>query len=205
MKRLFLISILSLLILMLVACGGGGGVVHDPQIPVQDAGSSNSPGGSDSTGSQTSDSAQQGDSANNDNAQTPPAFSFKIGDVIIDLDENINDIIRIAGEPIADFEMPSCAFDGMDRVFRYPGADLYTYPMGDDDFVYTIVFFDHTARTAEGNIHLGSSLQAVLDAYGDDYEYETGMFSFIRGLTVLEFMTSDDTVIGISYRLILDI
>ena len=141
-----------------------------------------------------------------DEPQAPEGFFFKIGDAVVELNENITYVINAVGEPIVPpLELPSCAFDGMDIVFRYPGVDLYTYPVGDDDFVYNIAFFDDTVRTAEGGIRLGSSLQDVLDVYGDDYELDSGMYTFTRGLTVLEFLVSDDTVIGITYRFLVEI
>jgi len=140
-----------------------------------------------------------------DEPQAPEVFFFKIGDTVVDLNKDIQHIIEQVGEPLGVLELPSCAFDGMDRVFRYPGTDLYTYPVGDDDFVYNISFFDDSVRTAEGGIRLGSGLQSVLDAYGDDYELDSGMYTFTRGLTVLEFLVADDTVIGITYRYLVEI
>ena len=140
-----------------------------------------------------------------DEPQAPAEFFFKIGDVIIELDQNIDYVLSRVGEPIGILELPSCAFEGMDRVFRYSGADLYTYPVGDDDFLYTITFFHSEVQTAEGGIRLGSSLQDVLDAYGDDYELDSGMYTFTRGMTVLEFLIDDDIVIGITYRYLVNV
>jgi len=148
---------------------------------------------------------QPGDSDIADEPLASQVFFFKIGDTVVELNENITYVINGAGEPIGELELPSCAFDGMDRVFRYPGADLYTYPAGDNDFVYNIAFFDDSVRTAEGGIRLGSNLQAVFDAYGDDFELDSGMYTFTRGLTVLEFLVDGDTVIGITYRFLVEI
>jgi hypothetical protein len=117
------------------------------------------------------------------------------------MDENIADVIERIGEPLGEFEAPSCAFDGIDRIFSYPGIQIYTYPAGETDHIHTIGFFDDSVRTSEGGVRLGSTVQAVLDAYGDNYSYETGMYKFSRGLTSLEFLTEDDFVIGITYRL----
>ena len=134
--------------------------------------------------------------------EEPPAardFFFKIGDVEIELNQNVENVIGRLGEPMGILELPSCAFEGNDRVFRYPGADLYTYPVGDDDYVYTIVFYDDSIRTAEGGIRLGSDIQAVFDVYGDDYKFDSGMYTFTRGLTTLEFFVEGSTVMGITY------
>jgi len=207
MKKAYCLFILIIFAaLALTACAESDATVPVPPLPPpeiqfvpEDKSDSNEPP------SPTSNENSAPDEVITDEPQAPPVFFFKIGDTIVDLNENITYVIAGAGEPIGVLELPSCAFDGMDRVFRYPGADLYTYPVGGDDFVYNIAFFDSTARTAEGGIRLGLSLQDVLDAYGDDYELDSGMYTFTRGLTVLEFLIDDDTVIGITYRFLLDV
>jgi len=201
MKKLVFIIISVFLLGLLAACGAPSSGTPLPPPEVQWGPESPAP---DDT-AQTNIITQPDDTTEPDEPQTPPVFFFKIGDTVVDLNENVAYIIASAGEPIGELELPSCAFDGMDRVFRYPGADLYTYPVGDNDFVYNIAFFDDTVRTAEGAIRLGSSLQAVLDAYGDDYELDSGMYTFTRGLTVLEFLVDGDTVIGITYRFLVEI
>jgi len=136
----------------------------------------------------------------------PPAvFSFKMGDIFIEMDEDISKIITGLGEPLGILEAPSCAFDGTDRIFSYPGIQIYTYPKNGADHIHTIGFFDDSVVTAEGKIRLGSNIQSVFDAYGNDYRYETGMYTFTRGKTVLEFLVSDDIIIGITYRYLLDL
>jgi len=159
------------------------------------------------------DNGQKPDTSNEN---TPPAingtpgnpsvFSFKMGEVNIEMDEDISKIIGKLGEPLGILEQPSCAFDGIDRVFSYPGLQIYTYPKGDADHIHTIGFFDDSVFTTEGKIHLGSDIQAAIDAYGNDYKYETGMYTYTRGLTFLEFLVDDnDIIIGITYRLFLDL
>ena len=205
-KTYYLIILVFIAALALAACGGSDATIPEQPLPppeIQFVPEDNSDSIEPPPPIRDEDNTPEETIA--DEPETPPVFFFKIGDTIVDLNENIKYIIAGAGEPIGVLELPSCAFDGMDRVFRYPGADLYTYPIGDDDFVYNIAFFDSTVRTAEGGIRLGLSLQDVLDAYGDDYELESGMYTFTRGLTVLEFLVDDDTVIGITYRFLVDI
>jgi len=196
MKKSFLILVIILFMLTLAACGDGdvpegrpaenGPVVNTPDVEGE-------PGNDDPDPPVSNDPMIQ------------DAFFFKMGDVIIHMDENINDVISSVGEPLGKFEDVSCAFDGMDIIFSYPGIQIYTYPAGDSNFIHTIGFFDDTVRTAEGGIRLGSNIQAVFDQYGDDYSYETGMYRFTRGLTVLEFLVDDNIVMGITYRLLLDL
>ena len=202
MIKIALVLIMTLFVFALVACGGGASEQPLPPPEVQWV-PENTPAPAEPP--VTTEVSTPDDEETTGEPQLPPVFFFKIGDAVVDLNENITYIISRAGEPIGELELPSCAFDGMDRVFRYPGTDLYTYPVGDNDFVYNIAFFDDTVRTAEGGIRLGSSLQAVFDAYGNDYEFDSGMYTFTRGLTVLEFLVADDTVIGITYRYLVEI
>jgi len=197
MKRFYLILFLLIATLAIVACGSDDGPDETPvrqQPSVEDPGNSPEPA--------------------NVNEPEPPAtnepsvsdtFFFKMGDVVIEMDQDIDQVINNVGEPLGRFEAQSCAFDGIDIIFSYPGIQIYTYPAGAGNYIHTIGFFDDTVRTAEGNIRLGTRIQNVFDVYGEDYSYETGMYRFTRGLTVLEFLVEDDIVMGITYRLLLDL
>ena len=202
MKKLVLFLILAAF--TLTACGGEQvedvPEPHDPQ--PQESG--------DTT--QVAAAPAPSETEDDDNDYTiqddePPVisdFAFKMGDVVIEMNQNINYVIDRLGEPLGIIEEPSCAFDGIDRIFGYPGVQFYTYPIGDDDFIHTIGFFDDSVKTMEGGIRLGSPLQDVLDAYGEDYEHDTGMYTFRRGLTSLQFMIEDGFVDFISYGFIIE-
>jgi len=144
------------------------------------------------------------DSPEDDVPDVPVAFAFMFRDVLIEMNQDVSLVISALGDPDGEFEAPSCAFDGIDRIFAYPGIQIYTYPLGDSDFIHTVAFFDDSIRTTEGGIRLGATIDAVIDAYGDDYDYEVGMYTFTRGRTVLEFLTDGDRVIGISYRYLIE-
>ena len=147
-----------------------------------------------------------GDTNENDPAPAhnpaPEGFTFATQGVTIHMDQNMAEVLEQLGEPLGIFEAPSCAFDGIDRIFSFPGVQIHTYPDGDLDFVHTISIRDDSVTTMEG-IYLGSSWEAVLAAYGSDYEQEFGMFTFTRGRTTLSFFIEDDIVIGITYELIM--
>jgi len=208
-KKVLIILLTILSIFVFTACGDGG--KSEVQLPVNTPirepsnGTSQEndpmpavPGDTDGPGANDDNSA-------NDDPLTPLVFSFKMGDVLIEMGQDINYVLERAGEPTGVFEAPSCAFDGIDRIFAYPGIQIYTYPDGDNDFIHTIAFFDDSIRTTEGGIRLGSSLQAVFEAYGDDFEYDSDMYTFRRGLTRLEFLVENDIVMSISYGLHLNL
>ena len=144
---------------------------------------------------------------NGDAADEPPPaieedFAFAYGDFIIMMDQDINEILEALGEPLGIFEAPSCAFDGIDIIFRFPGIQIHTYPRDDGDFVHTISLRDDSVKTMEG-IYLGDGPDKVFDRYGSDYEAEFDMYTFTRGMTTLSFVIEDDIVVAITYGLII--
>jgi hypothetical protein len=135
--------------------------------------------------------------------QTDLTFSFKLGNNTIEMDQSMTTVIEMLGEPRGVFEAPSCAFDGIDRVFSYPGVQIHTYPGTDDDYVHTISLRDDSVRTDSG-IYLGMGFEAVIEAYGSDYTHESGMYTYTRSRTTLAFFIEDDMIIGITYGLIME-
>ncbi|MCL2363282.1 MAG: hypothetical protein FWC71_01310 [Defluviitaleaceae bacterium] len=128
-------------------------------------------------------------------------FYFVVRGNTIHLDEDINDVLARLGEPLSTFDVPSCAFDGMDRFFLFPGVQIQSYPVDDMDRVHTILLTDDSLTTV-GGIFIGSSLASVLATYGYDYDYSYGLYIFVRGNTTLRFLMNDMMVQTISYELI---
>ena len=129
-----------------------------------------------------------------------PPFTLSLGDAVIQMGVNINEIKNALGEPIAEFQMPSCAFDGTDIVFRFPGVQVHTIPIGGSNFVHTILLQDDTVSTSEG-IMLGSGFDDLIRAYGHGYVREYGMYTFSRGHTSISFFVDRGMVTHITYEL----
>jgi len=205
MKKLalfLLMAVFTLTPLTLAACGNG---------PVADAPEPAAPPPQEAAGAASSDPAPAEPEPDDDTAppeddepEGVPDFALRVSDFLIEMDQDFEYVRAALGEPLAEFSRPSCAFDGEDIVFDYPNIEISTYPVGDAHHVHTIVFKNDLVRTTEGGIRLHSSLQAVLDAYGDDYEHDSGMYTFTRGLTTLEFFVEDDMVTEIAYGFIIE-
>jgi len=205
-KSLLLLLILT--ILLLTSCANGQPAVQPPSTESENtANGSNDTNQSDPVPAISDpDPDTENNDANSEESEpgVPSVFSFKVRDFVVEMDQDINDVLAALGEPLGIFEAPSCAFDGIDRIFSYPGVQIHTYPVGDSDYVHTIMFLDDSHRTAEGAIRLGSAIQSVFDAYGEDYSYDSGMYTFTRGLTTLEFFVENDMVMGITYGFIIE-
>ena len=97
-------------------------------------------------------------------------------------------------------EVPSCAFDGNDRVYNYEMFELTAYIDGDEERIYSIYFIDPNLPTTEG-LRLGDTVDDMKSLYGENYEMVGTSYDYIGGDTVLSIVTQNDVVVSIEYRL----
>ena len=97
-------------------------------------------------------------------------------------------------------ESPSCAFEGMDKIYVYNGFRIQTYTLSGKDYIRSIELLDDTYATPEG-IMIGASLEAVIAAYGTPAKQtETGL-QYVQnepGIT-LQFLIRDGKVTNVQY------
>jgi predicted small secreted protein len=200
MKKLVLISILVLTVLTITACANAKTGNKDKSQDTAHSANDIVPAAPDTAISNVTETAGE------DGTTTPAAetsgFALKVGDSIIKMDQNMAEVQVMLGEPRNVFEEASCAFDGIDRVFSYPGLQIHTYPKGSDDYVHTISLRDDGIRTMQG-IYLGSTMDAVVKAYGDEYKMESDVLIYTKDQTTLSFFIEDDIVTAITYNLIM--
>ena len=172
MKRKFAALALALgLTLSLAACGGG-----------------NAPAGGESPAPQNSAAPQ-----------AAGAYVFTTGDgVTVSVDEDMAQVLTDLGEAQSYFEAESCAFEGLDKTYTYPGFVITTRPDGENDYVNSIRLTDDSVSTAEG-VYIGSSEADVKAAYGEDDGADQGMLSYTAGGVSLNFILEDGAVISIEY------
>lgn len=126
-------------------------------------------------------------------------YVFKSGTVALELGEKADSYIKALGEPKKTFEAPSCAFEGVDKTFYYPGFEVTTFPKDGADYLYTIRLTDDSVETPEG-LYIGAGLDTMLSAYGDVYSESGGMYTYEKGVTVLDILIVDDMVASIMYN-----
>lgn len=97
-------------------------------------------------------------------------------------------------------EVPSCAFDGNDRVYNYEKFELTAYIEENGERIYSIYFIDPNLPTTEG-LCLGDSVDDMKAFYGEDYEMNGTAYVYTRGNSLLSVVTQNDIVVGIEYRL----
>ena len=186
-RKLWTIFLIAALVLSLAACGGGGG-------SSQPGAASSQPDRSQSSASQ-SDSAVSTSSSRQGNGSE--RFEFLSGTTAISIDQDMADVLAALGEAQSYFEAASCAFDGLDKTYTYPGFVITTRPEETGDFVNSILLTDDSVTTAEG-IYIGSTKDDVIAAYGESSGTE-GVMNYTRGNTTLNIILKDDVVASIEY------
>jgi hypothetical protein len=127
-------------------------------------------------------------------------YVFVSGNVTIKLDDPAEPILSALGEPRQYRESPSCAFDGLDKLYVYAGFKLQTYPQNGKDFILSVELTDDSVATPEG-IAIGATKDQVVTAYGTpDSETDTALtYKSDSSKTTLQFLLRDGKVTNILY------
>lgn len=176
-KKLLALALALGLTLSLTACGG------DSSNDTQTGGGSPAPQSSTQAGSGT----------------TAGAYTFTTADgVEVAVNEDMADVLAELGQEQSYFEAESCAFEGLDKTYTYPGFVITTRPDGDKDYVNSIRLTDDTVSTGEG-VYIGSSEADVTTAYGEGGGDSEGALTYTAGDVTLNFILEDGVVSSIEY------
>lgn len=126
-------------------------------------------------------------------------YAFAYQNVVVEIDAEAAPIIEKLGEANSYFEAPSCAFEGIDKMYGYHSFEVDTYPLKDKDYISAIIFKDDTITTAEG-VGIGDTIDKVTEIYGNDGSNEDGMLVFEKDKVKLCFIVQDNSVASIEYR-----
>lgn len=132
--------------------------------------------------------------------QEKEGYYFEYKGIKIGINDEAAPILEALGEPMHYFEAPSCAFEGMDKIYSYSGFEFTTYTKDNKDYISSIVFLDDTVTTREG-ITLNATLDDIIKAYGSEYEKSYNQFSYSDGNCVLSFILENDGVVSVEYSL----
>ena len=123
-------------------------------------------------------------------------FSYKGTDIPVDADAA--PIIENLGEPKSYFESPSCAAQGIGKLYSYGDFEIETYPDGDTDRVLYVLLKSDAVQTAEG-ANLASTRDDVIAAYGEPTEEKSGAMIYQKGDMKLKFLFNDTGMVSIEY------
>jgi hypothetical protein len=135
-----------------------------------------------------------------DTPREKEGYFFEYNGVQIGINDEAAPILEVLGEPMHYFEAPSCAFEGMDKIYSYSGFEFTTYTKDNVDYIASIVFLDDTVTTREG-ITLNATLEDIVAAYGSEYENSFNQYSYRDGNCVLSVIIENDEVVSVEYAL----
>lgn len=127
-----------------------------------------------------------------------PHYSCTVLGVTIQLGGDFEEIYAQLGEPQEYFEAPSCAFEGLDKIYYYNGVEVRTCPEGASDFVSAILLKDDTMTTPEG-AYIGMTMETVFAKHGSSYTQENNHYVYRSGEGTLTFVEEGDVVVAITY------
>lgn len=132
-------------------------------------------------------------------SSAPKGYVFTYNGTVVEMDAKAAPVVEKLGEPGDYFEAPSCAFEGLDKIYTYSGFELETYPVGDEDHISAVIIKDDSVATAEG-VSIGDSREKLEQTYGTDSSLESGMVVYGKDGMKLCFILQDDEIISIEYR-----
>lgn len=171
MKRIILSLLIILMLLSLATCGKKE---------------------TEDTGTATNQTTKEQETKRKDEG-----WYFKKGDVRVEMNAPADPIIAALGDYKSAYEAPSCAFEGMDVVYTYPGFEVLTHVVEGKARISGVVLRDDTVETIEG-ICIGSSKEEAEAAYGKIKEGASSL-QISKGNTELLVIVTDGVVSSIQY------
>ena len=175
MKKIFALILALTMVFALAACGG------------ETAPETNAPAAGDAT------------------PVTPDASSWKytVQGVDIQMHADAAPVLEALGEPVSYTEEASCAFTGLDKTYFFGGFYLQTYPMGEEDFIYSVWLVDDSSTTPEG-IYIGATQAEVEAAYGAE-SFNGSNAYILKGTTsTLTIIMDNGVVTSIQYDAVVE-
>ena len=125
-------------------------------------------------------------------------YYFIYKDYYILLNDDYENVSAKIGNANDTFEVPSCAFEGIDKMFYYDDFYITTYPAGEKDFIISITLTGKNAKTPEG-VGVGATFEDMINIYGDDYRNNFSLYSYVKGNVELAFLFEEDILAEINY------
>ena len=133
-----------------------------------------------------------------ENTASYKGYAYMHDGVAIEIDAQADVIIEQLGEPLSYFEAPSCAFEGIDKIYTYSSFEVETYPLNEKDYVSLVTLKDDSVATTEG-VSIGDTVDKVKEVYGSECTEESGMIIYKKDNMKLCFIIQEDTVASVEY------
>lgn len=195
MKKIIAILLALVLALGLAACGGESDNTPDEtKVSVVEQ---------DNQGGDTQETEAPQQETEVPEAPAAESYVFSYNGTEIAMNANAADILAALGEAKSYTEETSCAFTGLDKTYYYGSFYMQTYPVEDQDFVYSLWLVDDSVTTPEG-IYIGASQAEVENVYGSEGYNGSNAYIMICGDSKLTIILTDGAVSSIQYDAIVE-
>ena len=104
------------------------------------------------------------------------------------------------GQELGYSEVPSCAFEGVDKTYTYEDYEITTYQDGDKEKIRTIYLLNENAQTEEG-VKITDSLDDLKSKYKEEPTISDNKYTYTKGDTSIEFIVENEIITSIEYVL----
>lgn len=119
-------------------------------------------------------------------------YSVTIGGLLIPLGDDMRNYAGLLSEPDAYSAARSCTEDGDDKVYTYGGTTIYTYITNGADIISLIEITG--SEYLPSGIHVGSTKEEVIAAYGSAYIEEGTELLYEMGNKTIGLQMTDNKV-----------
>ena len=105
------------------------------------------------------------------------------------------------GEEQSYSEIPSCAFQGTDKVYNYGAYEITTSDINGQETIYSTYLLDDSIATPEG-VKIADDKNAMITAYGENYQENGNEYIYTDGIVNLSFIIENDTIMSIQYVMV---
>lgn len=118
--------------------------------------------------------------------------------VRIAVDDPAESVLSALGAWSSYDESPSCAFEGLDKIYGYGSFEIQTYTKDGKDYIRAIYLIDDGCRT-QRDITIGDTVEAVKEAYGTPTQESESSLQYAGDGMTLAFLIRDGRVTNIQY------
>lgn len=97
-------------------------------------------------------------------------------------------------------EIISCAYEGLDRIYKYENYEITTYERDGKERIQSIYLLNDMVKTEE-DVKITDSYNKMIEKYSDNYVREENMYTYIQGKTALKFIIENNIITSIEYIL----
>lgn len=119
-------------------------------------------------------------------------YAVTIGGLMIPIGDDMRNYAGLLGEPDTYSAASSCTEDGDDKVYTYGGTTIYTYITNGADIISLIEITGGDYLSS--GIHIGSTKEEVIAAYGSAYIEEGTELLYEMGSKTIGLQMTDNKV-----------